>query len=373
MDQNLESIAGDIKKIMERLNHIEAKLQLRQTEANLPPPREAHLPFEARKNSLPRADVSPRTRDIGPALLPTAPSYRSLTENSNRLAGSHSSLDAGTLFGIIGAICFVLGSAFLIKLSIDDGWLTPLRQYALSQILSVIFVIVGIWLHGKDHQYSGLIAGTGVVVAFMSAFAGNHYFNVLSREFSLAVSILVAMLSLWLREKFESDSFSVLAAAGTFLSPLILKFSDQDLWVKSAYFLIWSAAFSMIATRIKSRVTLLVSAYFGMGTYLLSSAPMQLESRSIPHISLVLFIQFSLFIGAVVTYSIVHKKPLERNEAAAYFPILLFFYAIENFLLNRWVPDWAPWIGLLFGSSLLFAYFYAKSKLESGSLESGWA
>lgn len=347
MNNEFLELRRDLQKLISKYNDLESRYFKNQTPG---------------ESAAKQPAATPSSNAARTSSTPYAPTIQ--------MGDSGRESSTGNLFGIIGAICFILGAAFLIKLAINDGWLTEFRQYALSQLLSVILIGVGIKLHSIDKNYSGILAGTGVVVGFMAAFAGYGYFHVLSQGASLGVTIAVALLSVWLRDRFQSESFPVLGSIGTFLSPLLLDFKSSELLLNASYFLLWCVGFSVIATKIKSRVTILVAAYFSMGSFLMVSGGTSLDAQNIPTIAGVLCAQFVIFLGAVASYSVLHQKSLEKDEASAFFPLLIFFYGIEYFLLNRWIPEYTPWIGIGFGTLVIGAYFVARNKLGEDDLHS---
>ena len=50
---------------------------------------------------------------------------------------------SGNWLGIVASICFVFAAAFIIKLSIDSGWLTPERQIGLAVLLGMGLIAAG--------------------------------------------------------------------------------------------------------------------------------------------------------------------------------------------------------------------------------------
>src|SRR5258706_1155476 len=68
---------------------------------------------------------------------------------------------ATSVLGWGGALALVLAAAYLIRLAIDTGWLTPLRQIALAGIAGLAMVAGGFALRGSNRPYAGLLPAGG--------------------------------------------------------------------------------------------------------------------------------------------------------------------------------------------------------------------
>ncbi|TQV61892.1 MAG: DUF2339 domain-containing protein, partial [Halothiobacillaceae bacterium] len=71
--------------------------------------------------------------------------------------------------------------------------------------------------------------------------------------------------------------------------------------------------------------------------------------------------------AAAVTFSMRQGQPMSTTEAVFHFPALLLFYALQYDLLDRHLPDHAPWIALGTAAALLVAYLLARGRLGADS------
>jgi uncharacterized membrane protein len=277
------------------------------------------------------------------------------------------SISAGSLLGVMGVICFVLGAAFIVKLAVDSGWLTPYRQWSLVTLLGAALVGGGLALRVRDRDYSGYAAGAGVVTLFFAAYAGQLYFGVYGIEAAVGAAALVSIFCLWLLRHFAHDFFAVTAAVGTFLTPLILArdqgaYALDPLEFHAAYSLVWTACFALVASHLPSRVTSLAAAYLGLGVFS-ELALAQANPANYGMIIGVQALQFAILAGGVAAYSVRFRRPLREREVWLYFPVLLFFYASNYYFLARWQPSLAPWVSLGFAGLLLALHRVAGRRL----------
>lgn len=306
---------------------------------------------------------SPASQAPVPSLLPTL----EIPEASG-VKTKKSESGMGAFLGVVGVVCFVLAASLIVKLAVDSGWLTPLRQWALCGLLGVGLYLSAFLVRFKDRDYSQYLLGAGVVVLYFAAYSSRLHFGIGTPLTSALMASAVSGLCLWTFSRFRHDFFVVTASAGAYFGPVLLGRAEfEPHWI-SAYFLILSATFSWLSIRLRSRALPLVSAYLALGLYaaLNLSWPLTLASG----VALVQFAQFLLFALGVVAYSVRLKSPMRANEAWSYFPVLLFFYATEYFLIERFAPGVAPWVSLGF-SAILVAFYHAAKKRLTRSLDKG--
>lgn len=86
------------------------------------------------------------------------------------------SLPITQILGWTGATAIVLAMAYLIRLALDTGWLTPERQLALAVITGFALIGTGLWLRTADRIYASLLPGGGLVILFLSIYGAHlHY------------------------------------------------------------------------------------------------------------------------------------------------------------------------------------------------------
>ena len=266
----------------------------------------------------------------------------------------------GNWLGIIAVICFVLAAGFIIKLSIESGWLTPARQVGLAALLSVSLIGAGLTLMRSDREYASLLPGAGVIVLYLTAFAAHRYYSLIFFEAALATTGLVSCLCVWLYIKIKHDVYPITAAVGSYIAPAILGVG-ADAAFSLYYFLVCSVAFAMISIWVGSRLLTLVSAYLAI--VMTSMLGLNLQQDTL--IAGALALHFFIFSAGTYLYSRHTQKTLSEAEAWCFLPVLLIFYAAEYYFIDRIHPGLAPWISLTFAGILIGLYVSAKSYFSS--------
>jgi len=325
MDRDLESrIAG----IESRLARLEARFA--QPAPAMPP--------QAAPASLP----PPR-----PAVSPAAPA---------REAGPSF---ATSVLGWGGGIALVLAAVYLIRLGVDSGWLTPVRQVALASIAGLALIVAGFALRGIDRQYAGLLPAAGVAILFLSVYGAHLYYGFIGAKAAAAAVVAICALSLWLCRAFESDLYALFAVAGSYSAPFLLAGLRGSITDLVVYFSAWSAVFSVFAIWHGRRLIYLLALYLALPGFDLiwrqSASPEWVAAFSFQTV------QFAIFGIATAVFSIRHDAPLEKGDAFAHLPPLLLFYFLQYGLLDKHLPAYAPWIAV--ASAALLALIYAGARV----------
>ena len=311
---------------------------------------------DTQQNSVPAADTPP----------PAQRDY--LKYASNRFAPPDFSVTK--ILGWTGATAMVLATAYLIRLAVDSGWLTPERQLALAVLSGFLLIGAGLRLRGADREYASLLPAGGLVVLFLSVYGAHLYYHFIGVGLATGAIIAICLLALWLARLFESELYSLFAVVGSYSAPFLLDALAGSVLDLAVYFSAWSVLFSVYAIWLGTRRVYLLAAYMALlGFHLIydtNDLSAWVEAFSFQ------VVQFLVFLAAAVWFSIHHKQPLNRNEAIAHLPLLLLFYALQYPLLKTNLPTFAPWISLLSAALLLLAYQFAKHRLtaapEAGSL-----
>lgn len=353
-----------MKTIEERLDQVEARLArieqllpaviaVRDTVSDTPAETESAV-TEVKRVIRPSVTASSLTRKM------TDPVYAS--------AGASSSMSVTQILGWTGATALVLAVAYLIRLAMDAGWLTPERQLGLAVLSGFALIGAGLKLRAADKQYASLLPAGGLVVLFLSIYGAHLYYHFIGVPMATGAVILTCLFALWLGRLFESEIYGLFAVMGSYSAPFLLHTLAGSVTDLVIYFSAWSVLFCLYSIWIGNRRPYLLAAYLALlGFHYLwrQMAPGEWEAAFIFQA-----IQFMIFLGGAISLSIRHQRPMSREEAMVHLPLLLIFYALQYELLQRHLPALAPWIALGSAGVLLLGYAVAKRILER-PLESG--
>jgi len=326
-----------IANIEDRLVRIESRLGAPQAQA----PAQVH----AAARVLTRASMQPETNTAAP--LPESEDRPSLVTS---------------ILGWGGALAFVLAASYLIRLAIDTGWLTPVRQVAFAAIAGLVLIGTGFALRNFDRQYAGLLPAGGIAILFLSIYGGHLYYGFIEMKAATAAVIFVCAVSLWLCRAFKSELYALFAVAGSYSAPFLLSGLRGSVTDLVIYFSAWSAVFSVYAIWHGRRLIYLLALYLaliGFDVIWRGRAPDDWIPALVFQTA-----QFVIFGVATAVFSIRRETPMDSRTALAHLPPLLLFYFLQYALLNQHLPALAPWIALASLAVVASLFAAARAALE---------
>ena len=256
-----------------------------------------------------------------------------------------------------GAVALVLAAAYLIRLAVESGWLTPVRQVAFAAISGLVMIAAGFFLRGVNRQYAGLLPAGGVAILFLSVYGAHLFYGFIEATPAAVAVILVCLLSLWLCRAFASDLYALFAVAGSYSAPYLISGAPSvtDLVI---YFSAWGVVFSVFSIWHGRRLVYLLALYLGLilFDFMWRSRAPEAWSAALAFQT----VQFAIFGIATAAYSVRNNSPLDHATAWAHLPPLLIFYFLQYALLKRHMPELAPWIAV--ATALIVGGLYGAAR-----------
>ncbi|MEO8756049.1 MAG: DUF2339 domain-containing protein, partial [Casimicrobiaceae bacterium] len=147
----------------------------------------------------------------------------------------------------IGVIVLFLGVAFLLKYFADLITI-PIEV----KLLGVAFAggaltLLGMRLAGKRPGYGLSLQGAGIGILYLTTFAAFRLYNVLPAVPAFVLLVAIAVLTVWLAVRADSQPLAGLAIAGGFLAPFLVATSAEAPARLFGYFAILNAAIFALA------------------------------------------------------------------------------------------------------------------------------
>lgn len=341
-----EDLEGRLSAIEQRLVAIERQLAPRFAwpQADAPARRDRPAAQPARvEPPLPTSHAASASAmgSAPPRMDPAGSSVRPAAVGEPRMATSL----ATSVLGWGGAVAFVLAAAYLVRLGIDNGWLTPLVQVATAVVAGVLLVGAGFGLREWSPEYSGYLPACGIVILFLAVYGAHLFYGLLTAPAAAGAVVAVCALSLWLHRAFDSGLYALFAVAGSYSAPFLLAGAHGSITDLVIYFSAWSVVFSVYAVWAGRRLVYLLAAYLaliGFDFVWHTQAP----NAWVPAL-VFQAVQFAVFGVTTAWFSVRRHEPLDTATAVAHLPPLLLFYALQYYVLDRHLPGLAPWISIL--------------------------
>jgi hypothetical protein len=282
--------------------------------------------------------------------------------NSKEIISSESPSTTSAWLGGTAVLFFILAAIYFLKMVVDSGWLTPMRQFSLAITAGFGFIGTGIKLKDKSERYASLLPGVGLVVLYLTVYVGHLQWALFDGFVAFWLSIAVSFFAVYLFRIFPSDFFLVASICGTYYSTADF---PQSGWT-APYLVLWQLVYSYLAILLKKRTLLGLNGYLGLITWFWSGGFQAAEFNAVFQAA-----QFGVFALSVAFYSIITKETLSARESWLLLPVLLIFYFTEyNYMSSFLDTAVVSWIALFFAGALLLLYKITCRSLDKTSLES---
>ena len=313
-----------------------------------------------------RADPAPRPTPPSPATPSSGRTWPTggpvsrppdAARQPPRAASDGDNATVTSVLGWAGAVAFVLAAAYLIRLAIDAGWLTPTVQIACAALFGIALIGVGFALRGANHRYAGLLPAAGVAILFLSVYGAHLLYHLTGTYQAGAAIIAVCAISLGLCAAFDSDLYALFAVVGSYSAPFLIEGPASSFTDLALYYSAWSVTFTLFAIARGRRLIYLVALYAALIGFDALARGGAIEWRTLLAFQSVQFVIFGI---GTVAFSVRRHTPMDEPTALAHLPALLLFYALQYFVLKANLPRAAPWIAV--ASLLAVAVLYLSAR-----------
>ncbi len=278
---------------------------------------------------------------------------------------------ATQLLGWGGSTALVLAASYMIKLALISGWLTPQRQIGIAILAGFAMIALGLKLRHTDRSYASLLPAGGITILFIATYGAHLYYGLIGQSQAFAAVTLICLLSLWLCRVFQSTLYAFFAVVGAYSVPFMMLSLMLEISDLAIYYVCWSILFSIFALWVRSRAVYLLALYMAMIGFDLS---WRMDSNTEQWMSAALFqvVLLMIFGAAAAIFTVRNQSPLNQDAAVAHLPALLIFYFLQYSLMEKHVPDIAPWIAVASAAFIALCYglaaAFSKQELAGGRM-----
>lgn len=213
------------------------------------PERPVDIVFEPASGTAFAESASPAQPPSPPAAIPTASAKPGLEER------------LGTRWVVwVGGLTLALGGLFLVKYSIDQGFVGPLARVILGGLFALVLLGLGEWTRRRERVAPGdalpianipaILTAAGTVVAFGDVLAAYALYDLLP---PLAAFILMGLVSLGtlLAALLHGPTLAGLGIAAAFVTPRFFAIGNTDFWMLYVYIaFVTATAFGLARLRL---------------------------------------------------------------------------------------------------------------------------
>jgi uncharacterized membrane protein len=166
----------------------------------------------------------------------------------------------------VGVVALILAAGYLLRLSFDRGWISPLMRCIGGAVAGLIVGAIGWRFHARYRTYGAALIGCGAAIIYLSVWAAARLYGVLPPTTGILGLALVSVALAMIAYSIDVEALGTTAAAGAFFAPLLLgrNYAAADLLL--LYLACMAAGLGFVAARRHWRLTMFVVAvsFFGV-------------------------------------------------------------------------------------------------------------
>jgi uncharacterized membrane protein len=358
-----ESVEDRLAAVERRLAQLEERLAARFVPKVPPEPPQAQG-GQPQPGEIWLRDVPPHAQPaVAAPATPAAPEPAHVAPaQAARVPAPPRGSPVTSILGWGGALAFLLAAAYVIRLGIDSGWLTPVVQVSSVVAGGIALIGAGFGLRGSWRRYAGYLPACGVVMLFLAIYGAHLHYELIGVKAAGLFVVAVCALSLWLCRAFDSDLYALFAVAGSYSAPFLLASSTGSITDLVVYYSAWGVVFSVYAIWHGRRLIYLLAAYLALvgfdGAWHVHASGQWVAALVFQAA------QFVIFGVATAWFSVRRREPMDTATAALHLPALLLFYALQYYVLDRHLPALAPWISFASLAAVGLLYWGARGYLR---------
>jgi uncharacterized membrane protein len=166
----------------------------------------------------------------------------------------------------IGVVALILAAGYLLRLSFDRGWISPILRCIGGAGAGVVVGAIGWRLHPRYRTYGAALIGCGAAIIYLSVWAAARLYEVLPPTAGILGLAMVSVALAMIAFAINVEALGTTAALGAFFAPLLLgrNYANADLLL--LYLASMAAGLGLVAARRRWRLTMFVVAvsFFGV-------------------------------------------------------------------------------------------------------------
>ncbi|MEA2723396.1 MAG: hypothetical protein QOH59_1167 [Gemmatimonadales bacterium] len=166
----------------------------------------------------------------------------------------------------VGVVALILAAGYLLRLSFDRGWISPIMRCIGGALSGIVVGAVGWRLQPRYRTYGAALVGCGAAIIYLSVWSAARLYAVLPPTTGLAGLALVSVALAMIAYAINVEALGTTAALGAFFAPILLGRDQGNPELLLLYLASMAAGLGLVAARRRWRLTMFVVAlsYFGV-------------------------------------------------------------------------------------------------------------
>ncbi len=203
--------------------------------------------------------VAPTTAERPAQREPVSSPFAEATRSPVRGRGGNAR-ERGPLFGLFpdglppatwwvaraGVVLLLVGVSFLVRMGVEQGWLTPAVRVTGGVVIGVALSAFGLLARTSRPAYSQLLVGGGVVAFYLSAFGAWSVWHLVPYEAAFAFCVLTTAFAFAAAVRLSAEWLALLGVVGGYATPFMLFSPYSNVPALVAYSLLLLGGYLMV-------------------------------------------------------------------------------------------------------------------------------
>jgi uncharacterized membrane protein len=166
----------------------------------------------------------------------------------------------------IGVVALILAAGYLLRLSFDRGWISPVMRCVGGTVAGIFVGAVGWRLQPRYRTYGAALIGCGAAIIYLCVWAAARLYEVLPPTSGIVGLALVSVALAMIAYAIDVEALGTTAALGAFFAPLLLGRDSTHADMLLLYLASMAVGLGWVAARRRWRQAMAVVAisFFGV-------------------------------------------------------------------------------------------------------------
>ena len=165
-------------------------------------------------------------------------------------------------------MALLVAAGYLLKLSFDRGWISPVMRCAGGVLAGIGVGALGWRLEPRYRTYGAALVGAGAGIIYLCIWAASRLYGVLPSASGIVGLALVSVALAMIAYAIDVEALGITAALGAFFAPVLLGQDRNNADLLLLYLASMAMGLGLVSARRRWRLAAFVVAasYFGVGT-----------------------------------------------------------------------------------------------------------
>jgi uncharacterized membrane protein len=156
----------------------------------------------------------------------------------------------------LGAVALALGGIFLVKHSVDSGWLSPALRVSCGAVFGILLLLGSEWLHQRSqgHQLTNYapaaLSSGGFISLYATVLVALDWYQLINPAFAFPLLALIALAASWLSLR-QGPVLALIGIVGAYVVPVLVSTGSTQLIALLIYVSLVTCSSVLVEQRVK--------------------------------------------------------------------------------------------------------------------------